>query len=328
MKKIIIINFLIIIFLIISLELIVKYYKLSDLMGMESEKLISRDQNKLKFKPNTSGLVFNKIVYTDKNGFRVPNKNYAYKGTNDSIIFFGDSVTFGNGIEETKTFVGLARKYFINYNFHNISLPGYQIKDHKDNLEMIKKIKKINHIIYVFTLNDIDFNNNVVNIADKKVNKDKLVEKLKTINLINYFNFWLRNKSYLYMYIKGISSDPSKRWFEYDYNLYNNDLLLNNFESFIDNLSEETNAQKIKLSILILPYEYQTRKNKCKYENLMPQTKIKKILLDKKINYYDLTDLFCSQKITKKLFYKFDPMHLSERGHNLVFNFIKNEIFN
>ena len=83
-----------------------------------------------------------------------------------------------------------------------------------------------------------------------------------------------------------------------------------------------------ELIVVILPYEYQTRKNNCKGENLMPQNQLAKILKDKNIKFYDLVPLFCSQDKKKDLFYKFDPMHLSERGHNLIFKFLSNEVFN
>ena len=48
--------------------------------------------------------------------------------------------------------------------------------------------------------------------------------------------------------------------------------------------------------------------------------------MEKEINYYDFTKMFCNSAKPKKLFYKFDPMHLSIEGHKLVFNKLKNEI--
>ena len=38
-----------------------------------------------------------------------------------------------------------------------------------------------------------------------------------------------------------------------------------------------------------------------------------------KIYYEDYTGVFCVHKKPVNLFYKFDPMHLSEEGHDLVF---------
>ena len=58
----------------------------------------------------------------------------------------------------------------------------------------------------------------------------------------------------------------------------------------------------------------------------MPQIKLNKILEKLEVNFLDYTNYFCDHKNPKILFYKFDPMHLSEKGHSLVFNLIKNEI--
>ena len=76
--------------------------------------------------------------------------------------------------------------------------------------------------------------------------------------------------------------------------------------------------------IVILPYEYQTRK--CDLNYLIPQKKINEILSNLKVNYFDFTKNFCKLKNPRNNFYKFDPMHLSKKGHKLVYNLIINEI--
>ena len=95
-------------------------------------------------------------------------------------------------------------------------------------------------------------------------------------------------------------------------------------KDYISNLNEKLNRENIDLKVFILPYEFQTRN--CSNENLVPQNKINLILKDLKVYYQDLTNNFCKHSNPKSLFYKFDPMHLSDKGHSLVFNLIKNEI--
>ena len=73
-----------------------------------------------------------------------------------------------------------------------------------------------------------------------------------------------------------------------------------------------------------MPYEFQTRN--CSKGNLLPQNKLNKILLDLKLDFIDYTLNFCNHKNPKSLFYKFDPMHLSKKGHLFVFNLVKNEM--
>ena len=58
----------------------------------------------------------------------------------------------------------------------------------------------------------------------------------------------------------------------------------------------------------------------------MPQIKIKE-LSEGINNFYDLTSYFCKYKNPKKLYLKYDPMHLSEEGHNFVYN-LTNGIIN
>ena len=89
-------------------------------------------------------------------------------------------------------------------------------------------------------------------------------------------------------------------------------------------LQNKLNEKNIELKIYVLPYEFQTRN--CSNENLIPQRKINMILNDLNVNYQDFTINFCEHAKPKTLFYKFDPMHLSIKGHSLIFNMIKNEI--
>ena len=74
-----------------------------------------------------------------------------------------------------------------------------------------------------------------------------------------------------------------------------------------------------------MPYEYQTR-NFCEPEFLLPQEEILKIFEARKIDYMNLTKNFCEHSNPKSLYLNFDPVHLSVKGHDLVFKSIKNEI--
>ena len=139
-------------------------------------------------------------------------------------------------------------------------------------------------------------------------------------------NVYLRNKSYLYMFIKGVASDPSKRYFEYVKNYYMEKKIYKKESGYFLKLRKLSEAKNIELTVLIIPYEYQTRKNQCSGKNLEPQLKITNMLKSLKINYIDYTSLFCNNKNPKKLFYKFDPMHLSEEGHNLIFSELQKKI--
>ena len=128
------------------------------------------------------------------------------------------------------------------------------------------------------------------------------------------------------MFIKGIASDPSKRYFKFVQNYYEIKKNYDNEINYLIKLKDITKKNNIDLSIIILPYEFQTREGNCIIKNLMPQSKIIALLKKLNIKYIDLTKSFCSTKEPKNLFYKFDPMHLSSQGHNLVFLKIKNDL--
>ena len=293
-------------------------FKFSGLMGIQ-KGLIFKEGNTHYFKPNSEGVIFNEVIYTDNNGYRIPSKNYKYLGKKN-IFILGDSVTFGNGVKENETFIGLLRKKYKEINFLNSSVPGYQIKDHISVINQTTKFDNINKIIYFFTLNDIYGSSNILNLDNKKKESDFSLKKYK---LLSKINMYLRNKSYLYMFIKGIGTDPSKRWFLNLYEKYETKDF-NEIENHLITLFNYSKIEQSDFIIILFPYEYQTRN--CSKNVLKPQKKIVKILTNLNIEFKDLTGIFCNQKKPKKNFYKFDPMHLSKQGHNLVYKTLKNEI--
>jgi len=319
MRKIFIINLAVIILFIVFLELVSNFFKLSNIVGIQKE-LINKNDETIYLRPNKRGLVFGEEVFTDGYGFRVPSENFKYLYT-ENIFILGDSVTFGNGIKEEYTFVGLLRKKFDNVNFVNSSVPGYQMKDQINVIKKSKEFENIKSILYFFTLNDIYGSSNIVDITSKKISNDTY--NLTKIKLLDDLNKFLRNKSYLYLFLKGVGTDPSKRWFNALYANYENlapNVIKDNFK-FLDNFSKNIDTNLI---VILLPYEYQTRD--CNKNILKPQKMLIKILKDLNIATKDLTDEFCNNKKSKKNFLKFDPMHLSKNGHTLVYNTLLNEI--
>ncbi len=318
MKKLIFINFIFILLIVLLLEIIMNVFKFSGLMGIQ-KGMIYKAKDTHYLKPNNEGIVFNEIVFTDSNGYRVPSKNYKYSG-GSNIFILGDSVAFGNGVKEQETFIGLLRKELPKNNFLNSSAPGYQINDHINVVNQTSKFSNVDKIIYFFTLNDIYDSSNIENLNNKKKESDYSLKKYKFLKELNVF---LRNKSYLYMFIKGIGTDPSKRWF---LNLYENfeKKDLDKTKNYFISLKNFSKNMQSDFLVILLPYEFQTRS--CSKNILKPQIRISEILFNLNIEFKDLTYIFCNQKDPKKNFYKFDPMHLSKQGHKLVYNTLRDEI--
>ena len=101
------------------------------------------------------------------------------------------------------------------------------------------------------------------------------------------------------MYIKGISTDPSERWFNNLNNYYKNFDISNIKEQIyqLNFFSKKINSDFI---VIILPYEYQTRD--CERNDLTPQKKVSKVLKELDINFIDLTSSFCNIKNPKNYF--------------------------
>ena len=63
-------------------------------------------------------------IFTDKLGLRA-NKNSVKDKNKENILIFGDSFTFGVGIEYEDTYSGLLEKKYQNYNFYNYAVGSY-----------------------------------------------------------------------------------------------------------------------------------------------------------------------------------------------------------
>jgi len=322
-KKILLINLATVFITIFFLEILSNYLKLSNLKGIE-KGLIDTRNSIHKMIPGSSGIHFGKKIFIDEYGLRVPFKGYSYNEKNRSILIVGDSTTFGNGVSEEETFIGRLRDDFKDLNFYNTAVPGYNIRHFKETLNNFDKFKNIKKVYYFVTLNDLYDGRSIVELdSKKKENSGSKKISLFDRDFIIKVHAFLRNKSYLYMFILGVITDPSKRYFKNIITYYENNNMLE-MKEYISSLKNTSSKKNIELKIILLPYEYQTRE--CTSQNLGPQKKIIGILKNLKIDYSDYTKEFCNYDKPIALFYKFDPMHLSSKGHSFVYDLLKNEI--
>jgi len=314
--KVLIFNLFFIFCLLIILESLIRVFNLSQIQGYKAEIYFDKIH---KLKPKSEGVVLGEKFFTDNLGFRVPSKEYRYE-PKKKILFLGDSVTFGVGVKEEKTFVGKFRKNSTEYAVFNLALFGYQIKEYSAQINDLKSLYPIDKIFIFLTLNDVYDNANIRLTKKSENTYNKSFKKIFNFDFIKKINNYLRDKSYLYTFFKGNVIDPPETWFNNTLTYYKkNDLeFVRNF--FLD-FTNFVNKNGIQSYIFILPYEYQTRD--CKKELLLPQRKIIALSKDIGNNFYDLTANFCKYERPKKLFLKYDPMHLSKDGHKLVFNLTK-----
>ena len=317
--RIIIINLITISLLIILSELTVRILKISQVQGVE-RNLFNLEGEIVLNQSNTEAVIFGKKAYIDKYGFRVPKKNYDYE-YNTSLLILGDSVSFGVGIQENKTFPGILRKK-LKTNIYNASVAGHNlsdysilIKDYHNNFDDISRI-------FVFIcLNDVHFSKGIV----KNIEFEEKKNELFYVKILRKVNVYLRNKSALFVFLKSKFTKSDERHFNLLDDYYKDPNILKKYKDIIYNINSFSISENLKVNYVMLPYSFQI-KNNCNSEVLLPQKKIKKIFSDLNIEIYDLTNKFCEES-EKKLFLNYDPVHLSEDGHKLVSESIIKKIY-
>ena len=154
MKKIFFINVFTIILIIFILEILVRTFNLAGLQGYD-KNLFYIENGITLAKPNTELKIFGKYSKTDSNGFRIPKNNYFLDKNKRSTLILGDSVSFGVGVEEKHTFVGLLRGK--GNNLLNASISGHNLESY---LYLLKRYNESDDIkfektVIILCLNDI-----------------------------------------------------------------------------------------------------------------------------------------------------------------------------
>ena len=162
---------------------------------------------------------------------------------------------------------------------------------------------------------------------EQEVNiEEKRIKKFRNIQITNQINVFLRSRSFFYMWFKGVLTDPAARHFKYDYNAYQVESNIQLLENALQKMNNYFLKKNIAFKVIVLPYEFQTRGDNCFNNFSNPQKILTKILDKLNVNYSNYMQNFCTHKISKELFYKFDPMHLSIKGHNFVYKLLKEDI--
>ena len=188
MKKIVLINLIIILLLIFLSEMILRALSYN-IQGI-SENLIN---NKISYRFNQPNLNYGKAfgikIYTDQYGFRVK-KKHNIKKNKEEILFVGGSVTFGPGVKVNKTFVELLNNES-SYNVKNASVFGSNLENNIEIIKNYKNLKNVKKIFINFPLDDI-FSNKIE--LERKITRERgIINSLKKNKVINYINRFINN---------------------------------------------------------------------------------------------------------------------------------------
>ena len=318
MKKVITINFLITIFIILFLEILVRFFNIVELQGFD-DKAFYQEDNIILSKPNKSFKVSGILSFTDDYGFRVPKKSFSYDLNKNFYFVLGDSVTYGVGVNEQSSFIGLQKKNN-KINILNSAIFGHNLKSYLYLLKRGEKEfeNKIEKVIIFLCLNDIvPYQGVVFNKNPKNQTSKTFKETLYSNQLLLKVNIFLREKSALFVLLKSIFTNPVKRHYNYMSKMYDSNENLKNFEKYIYEINKITLVNNLKVEFVLLPYAYQV-KNNCAQKFLKPQNEIDKIFSNLKIKLTDYTQNFCLISNKNELFLPYDPVHLSKYGHKYV----------
>ena len=318
MKKIILFNIIIVIIIFLSLEFSLRVFNIITLQGFEKDTFY-KNEGVVYHYPNVMRTIMGKKIRTDNNGFRVPLEKINYKNNLQTILILGDSVSFGVGVNEKDSFVGLLRKK-INYNLYNSSVAGHRLENYSFLLEKYhNKFQQINEVLIFLCLNDIVSHDGVVQKERFKIASENksFWNDIRNKRLFIKLNFFLREKSTVFNIIKAVGTKNVKRHFDYINPYYENEIILNKYKNSLKKIIDYSNLNKINTRFVLLPYKHQI-KNSCEARYMLPQTKIKDMFQELKYRLFDFSTDFCNKDQGYKLFLNFDPMHLSKDGHKFV----------
>ncbi len=134
---------------------------------------------------------------TDQQGLRTSNMKKIKSNTKENIFLFGDSFTFGVGLNYNDTYAGIIENKLQNYNFYNFAVGSYSPTVHLHRFQKALENKIIPKKIFLFLdLTDvIDESQRWVN--DKNLNipirpEKKRKEKIFFKKILNFLlNFQL-----------------------------------------------------------------------------------------------------------------------------------------
>ena len=324
MKKLILVNILAIVLIIFTGELLLRAFLNITVHGI-SKGIINYENKPVFNYPNIKDKkAFGKIIYTNPNGYRIMKIKNKKKEGRKNIYFVGGSVTFGKGVEQANTFTGILNNEIKQYNIINAGVVGSNLEN---NIEIIKKKIKKNNLknIYVnFSLDDLSVIDEIINLKKEDTNKaTTMLAKLRKNEILVYINNFIRTKSVIYIMLKGYIFKTDKIYYKQALNLYKDNDKIKNFNVLMNEVSNQNLDNKIVF--IMIPYSYQINEQNCKKNDFAEKLIIEGIE-KKNIKLIKLKEVFCNDKNKQKIFFKFDPSHLSHYGHNLVAKTLKQKI--
>lgn len=274
--------------------------------------------------PNAEGISFGVPVFSDENGFRIPS-GFTYQAADDGILLVGDSVTFGVGVPEESTFAGRLRTALPETRIYNSGVIGFAIPDYVRTVEKaVSEKKDIKNVYLFYCLNDFQSADVYTKPRDTDPSTWKSVKRAVSNGFI-WVNEFFGPRSKLYVFLTGMTIDPSRQYYSSDIrNMDVDDARFNEVMRPLVEIGRGLEQRGIGYSIVLNPYEVQLRRSFS--DGFEPQERVRRYLNANGIRTLDTRERFQKLADPSQAFLFADPMHLSSAGHELVYETLIEDI--
>jgi lysophospholipase L1-like esterase len=272
--------------------------------------------------PGFSGRAFGVEVRIDGEGFRA-GRNPEQQAANftDEVIFVGDSVSFGVGVPDGRTFVELFAAAHPDFRTINAAVIGYSLEDYVAAVRRLLERPRPapRHVLLGFCLNDVSPSSKAEILASLA---GPPASARAEGGLLARLNAFLRERSKLYLVLKSLFVDTSRGYYAADAPRYTDHETMKRALDALEEIKRMLAARDVGFTVLILPYEYQFRAPD-PTTVWQPQQAVESLLERAGIDYVDLASEFAagaamSQRRLADYYLYNDSMHLSPLGHALV----------
>jgi lysophospholipase L1-like esterase len=302
-------NIIAVLLILAAIELSVRIFS-NDIVTQGTDKNLLQENTygiTPSLKANSEGYVFGKKVEVNENGF-LKNSCVLRKKKRKKVLFFGDSVTMGVGVDSDSSFAARLQQYYADsLEIDNLSLIGYNVNDYSrivQGLSQQNKLRPYDEVVFFFCIND--------NVLCQRANAK--VEESCGSMIKDFFI----SHSYLYVWRAKSVGDASATYYHYDKKYYYDDAALDNLDL---RLSQIKSNLQCKVQVIALPCEYQMRENY--YEQNTPQDVLRIFTKKYHFSFHDCKSFAAQTKGDKKdLFLYADGIHFSNAGHRAFSSYL------
>lgn len=269
-------------------------------------------------RPNATGKSNGALFRVDDKGML----SYArsYNPAQKSVLFLGDSVTMGIGVDPDSTFAGLMSQAMDTINVLNPSLIGYNVQDYRRLLKAWvadddRRTKYgIEHVLLFWCLNDVYTDTVPLN------EPGSIVRSIGGALLP-----WVRRHAMSYQWLKGMVTDRPAAYFLHDTALYDKDNAL--FIASMDLLADIQRLcqeKGVKLEVILLPYAYQLR-DEAQAADFIPQALMRDQLKARDIAVLDMLPYLrqSNQGGRESIYLWGDGIHFAPSGHRKLAHWLR-----